>query len=449
MAAAACIRDHLDELDDAQFEWCAWRVDFEVRRSSETMDITDRVGRTERADRFCASVVPLLAAHARRVNGIDARGLLALALTHPIKQVSEYAISGLGTFVDEEHKPLVLQGVAAAAYHCRLGLESQQKGHQRRGAAGRDPFGAALPAVRKAIEAGSLDAAAELDGLDLDHPMAGAGARAALTVFEHWPDWEESRRFYARIAHWLADAWCLRRSRHDSRARDHELETASRESLAGFALGVPADVALRICAPVVGAATAVPDQSQWFVSKLIVEADRGKADCFWDLWQAMADAIVRSRWGKELTDETRFDLGLLHMIFLGPFWKEDARHWHRLDGHTDRVDELALTLPASVPVVRAYCDYLTRIGHQSLPGAFVVVGRMMEKGDAVRIASDSGVAFDLERLLRPFVYSEPHRIKTDARVRNAVLAILDTLVEGGSASAYRMRDDFVTPSSGV
>ena len=450
MAAAACIRDHLDELNDAQFEWCARRVDFEVRRNSEAVDLTDRVGRIERADRFCASVVPLLAAHAKRVDGVDARGLLALALTHPIEEVCEYAFGGLGAFVDEQHKPLALQGVAAAAYRCRLALESWQEARGRRGAAaGRDPFGAVLPAVRKAIEAGNLDPAVELDGLDFDSPMAGVGVRAVLTVFGRWPDWEESRRFYARIAVWLADAWHRGRSRDDSRARDHKLEAAARESLAGFALDVPGDVALRVCAPVVEAAAAVPKHGQWFMSKLILEADRGTDDCFWHLWQAMADVIVSSPWGRELKDETRFDLGLLHMIFLGSFWKEDARRWHRLDGHTGRVDELALGLPASVPVVRAYCDYLTRIGHQSLPGAFVVVGRMLENGDAVRIASDSGVAFDLESLLRPFVYSEPHRIKMDARFRNAVLVILDALVAGGSASAYRMRDDFVTPSSGV
>ncbi len=112
------------------------------------------------------------------------------------------------------------------------------------------------------------------------------------------------------------------------------------------------------------------------------------------------------------------------------------------------MDELALRLPPTVPVARAYCDYLSRIGHQSLPGSFAAVGRLLENGDAARIASDSGVAFDLETVLRPFVYAEPHRIKTDARLRKAILVILDALVAGGSASAYRMRDDFVTPSSG-
>ena len=448
-AAAVCIRDHLDELDDAELGWCARRVDSEVRRNSEAVDLTDRVGRIERADRFCASVVPLLAGHPRQVDGIDTMGLLALALTHPIEEVCEYAFGGVGAFVDERHRALALQCVAAAAYRCRLDLEAWRKAQRRRRAfVGADPTGTVVPAVRKAIEGASLDAAAELEGLDFDSQMAGTAVRAALTVFERRPDWQESRGFYSRIAHWLADAWRSDRWRDDSRVPDHRLEAAASESLASFALGVPGETALRVCAPVLEAVAAVPDQGRWFVAKLILGADRRTDDCFWDLWQAMADIVVCSPWGTGLRNETSLGLGLLRMMFLGPYWEEDARRWHRLDGHAGRVDELALGLPPAVPVVRAYCDYLSRIGHQSLPGSFVVVGRMLENGNAVRIASDSGVAFDLETLLRPFVYSEPHRIKNNAPLRNAVLVVLDALVAGGSASAYRMRDDFVTPSSG-
>ena len=376
---------------------------------------------SRRADRLCASVTPLLAGQLRQVDGVDTMELLALALTHPIDEVCEYAFGGLGAFVAGDRKPLVLQCVAAAAYRCRLAQESWEQA-RRRETFERPDLRAIVPTVRKAIEAGSLDAAAELERLDFDSPMAGAGVRAVLAVFERKPDWEESRSFYSRVARWLAAAWRSGRSYDASPPRDHRLEAATRESLASFLLGVPGEVALRVCAPVVEAIPDAPEQGQWFVSELILGADRGTRDCFWDLWQALADAIACSSWGQGLKDETTFDLALLHMVFLGPYWKEDARHWHRLDGHTRRLDELALGLPPTVPVVRAYCDYLSRVGHQSLPGSFVVVGRMLDNGDAARITSSSGIAFNLETLLRPFVYSEPHRIKTNTPLRNAVLA---------------------------
>lgn len=450
-AAAVCIRDHLNELDQSEFAWCAERVDYEVQRKSTTTDRVDRLGRSLRADRASASVVPLLAVHLARADGIDATALLALALTHPIREVSEFAFGGLGAFVGDEHKPLALQCVAAAVYWSRLALEAREGPRRQRATGidhGSDPFTSVVPAVRQGIKDRSLDVEAELRWLDFDSPWAATAVGAVLAVLERRPDWEESRGLYSRAARWLVDT-----SRHNAGAaerttRNHELESKVFRSLARFAVRLPRAAAVQIIAPVV---EAVGDQRQkldGFVAELIMEADRQIDDCFWELWQRLADATARSPWGLALKDETSFGLGLLHMIFLGPYWKEDARHWHRLEGHAHRLDELANSLPATVPVMRAYTDYLGRIGHGSLPGSFEVVGQVLEKGDAMRIASDSSVAFNLETLLRPFVYSQPHRIKTDPRLRAAVLIILDALVAAGSASAYRMRDDFVTPSSG-
>jgi hypothetical protein len=37
-------------------------------------------------------------------------------------------------------------------------------------------------------------------------------------------------------------------------------------------------------------------------------------------------------------------------------------------------------------------------------------------------------------------------LKKDARIREAVLFILDSFVESGSSAAFRMQNDFVTPA---
>ncbi len=449
--AAVCIRDHLNELDEGEFEWCAARVDFEVRRKSTTTDRMDRVGRMMRADRVCASVVPLLAVQTVRPHAIDATALLSLALTHPIDQVSEYAFSGLGAFVDKDHKRLALQCVAAAVYRSRLqGKAWEEARHQRTAGIvdGPDPFKSVVPAVRQVITDGSLDAAEELKLLDFASPMAAGAVGAVLAVLEHRPDWEESRGFYSRVARWLIDRWRDNARGAERRRRNYQLESEALRSLARFSLRLPSSAAVRIMSPVVKVVADQRQEVEGFVSELIMSADRNIDDCFWELWQRLADEIADSPWGLTLKDETSFGLGLLRMIFLGPYWKEDAKHWHRLEGHAHRVDELASRLPATVPVMNAYSDYLGRIGHGSLPGSFRVVGQILRQGDSVRIASDSAVAFNLETLLRPFVYSQPYRIKTDPPLREAVLTILDALVAGGSASAYRMRDDFVTPLSG-
>ena len=55
--------------------------------------------------------------------------------------------------------------------------------------------------------------------------------------------------------------------------------------------------------------------------------------------------------------------------------------------------------------------------------------------------------FMLEVLLQRQVYGNPLRLKSQRTVREAILFLLDTLVENGSSAAFRMRDDFVTPAS--
>ena len=51
----------------------------------------------------------------------------------------------------------------------------------------------------------------------------------------------------------------------------------------------------------------------------------------------------------------------------------------------------------------------------------------------------------LEVLLQRQVYGHPLKLKSEYAVREAVLFLLDTLVENGSSASFRMRDDFVTP----
>jgi hypothetical protein len=59
--------------------------------------------------------------------------------------------------------------------------------------------------------------------------------------------------------------------------------------------------------------------------------------------------------------------------------------------------------------------------------------------------ADSNTVLMVVVLLQRHVYTKPLELKRDPRIREAVLTLLDVLVENGSAAAFRMRDDFVTP----
>jgi hypothetical protein len=166
---------------------------------------------------------------------------------------------------------------------------------------------------------------------------------------------------------------------------------------------------------------------------------------FWDIWQVFADQVRTAGWIHQLDSRYASGAELLHKIFFKLSWKDGVRHWRRLEGFADRVDTLFENLPSCATVLDAYCRFLYTIGEKSLPHAFVVVANRLNVGDASQMLSQGTTVFYLESLLRRFIYSEPLRLKTNVKVRSAILTILDKLVDSGSSAAYRMRDDFVTP----
>jgi hypothetical protein len=136
---------------------------------------------------------------------------------------------------------------------------------------------------------------------------------------------------------------------------------------------------------------------------------------------------------------------MLSAIFLTRWWNDNVRHWRSLEGYAHHVHALFEALPPSSIVLDDYLRFLYHIGERSLPEAFVRVAHSLKRGDAQAMLRRTNTVFFLEVLLQRHVYGRPLELKRDPGVRQAVLFLLDTLVENGSSSAFRMRDDFVTP----
>ena len=205
-----------------------------------------------------------------------------------------------------------------------------------------------------------------------------------------------------------------------------------------------------MCEPFLAAVGSHPRDTAHFIKNLVIEEDRCAGEtAFWDLWQAFADAISAAPWIERLESSHEYGKELVSAIFLAEGWEHDVRHWRRLEGQAHRIDALALRFRGSAIAFEAYCRFLHDIGETSLPKAFVIVADFLAGGGPLAKLTDQNTVFLVESVLRRHVYAEPYRLKSDAAIRSAVLAILDHLVEAGSSAAYRMRDDFVTPLSGT
>jgi hypothetical protein len=110
------------------------------------------------------------------------------------------------------------------------------------------------------------------------------------------------------------------------------------------------------------------------------------------------------------------------------------------------VHALFQALPPSATVTDDFVRFLYYVGEQSLPIAFKYIAERLRAGDPQTMLHMSNTVFMLESLLRRYVYGRPRQLKADRDLRDSVLYLLDALVETGSSSAYRMRDDFVTPA---
>ena len=94
-----------------------------------------------------------------------------------------------------------------------------------------------------------------------------------------------------------------------------------------------------------------------------------------------------------------------------------------------------------------YLQFLYHVGEQSLPGAFIRIAKRLQQGDPGQMLKNGNTVFMLEVLLQRHVYGRPLELKRQSDLRDAILVLLDMLVEQGSSAAFRMRDDFVTPMS--
>jgi hypothetical protein len=167
---------------------------------------------------------------------------------------------------------------------------------------------------------------------------------------------------------------------------------------------------------------------------------------YWYIWTLFADCVTHAGWLTGLDREHPWGSEMLSAMFLTYGWNDNVRHWPSVEGYAHNVHELFEFLPATAVVLDDYLRFLYHVGEQSLPDAFVRISLALSKGDVGAMLAVSNTVFLLEVLLQRHVYGRPLQLKRDPELRKAVLGLLDALVEVGSSAAFRMRDDFVTPT---
>ena len=452
--AAVCIRDRWDDMTSAQRAWCVDRVCAEVMRHADGADPGERVQNDPMAaDRACAFVLatllrkPLNPTRTERVKAAFSAGL-----THPVEEVRSYATWSIDDTVWAADRALALHCVNAIAAEAAL-IRKAQDAERARPYGERRGLGEMMPEASADIRArfwkdGGIAECAHVT-LDISDGFGARALKRMLVILGHVPQDRIAIEAFGRASRALAGWWSSDDAPHSGGHRDFQTESDVSQRVQEFLLRTSPEAAQRILAPLLAAVDRHSRELMSVMKGLTrLQDTEPNTQQYWFLWGLVVDAVKGAQWIAHLdTDRHPDGTDLLSAVFLTLDWKDDVRHWRFLDGYAHLVHELFEALPTTSIVFADYARFLYHIGERSLPEAFVRVGDALRCGNTQEMLGKSNTVFMLDVLLQRYVYGRPLELKRDNSVRDAVLFILDCLVEAGSSAAFRMRDDFVTPAA--
>ena len=447
--AAVCVRNYWEEMDADDRQWCLDTLIASVEKDSDSQDYFTVVSSNSMdADRYAAHVLPKALSY--MPNDTVVLKAIARAITHASGEVSMWASEGVADFLEPKHRDLALCCAGAVAMYANLAIEHEQS-QVRKGIwefPGQSPnLQNILEQVREAFIHGSIDAEHELSVLDLTSWQGRHASERTLAILSKSLDSLLTMDRFAKAGQAVVDAWAIQSSDNEVE-RDFDFEQSTIRRLANCVLTLAPSEAMRCCEPFMDAIIKHPKEVATFIETLVMEEERmvPNETCFWDIWQAFADRIVDAPWTSGISSSHSVGVELIDKMLFKMYWREGLRSWRHLDGHEHQVNAFTTRLPATSPVLLSFVYYLYKVGERALPEAFTSVADRLQMGNASELLSDGNTVFYLDSLLQQYVYGQPLRLKSDPDLRLAILHILDHLVDSGSSAAYKMRDDFVTPS---
>ena len=439
--AAVCVRDHWGELPADEQAWCVSILCAAVERQCNNWNRFERIQRGAMSgDRPAAWALSCLLGHVLE-ESVHQRILhaLVLALTHAIDEVRNYAAVGLGANVWAADRSLALRCVnmlATESIQVEQMLDAQAKRPYEERRQLDDIEAEVATAIRRQfLERDAISA----DAFRTFRPTGWIGSEAFYRMLAIL-----ANEAFSRLARTLVGWWEMDRTAR--RERPREIEPLLSDLFERFLLRVEPVTAAALLQPILDAIDRHPREVTWIIRGLIgIEDRQSKMIRFWPLWRLFADKVQTAAWLDQIDDEHPMGGELVAAVFFGLQWKDGVRHWRSLEGHSEEVHSLFEELPPSSTVMEDYLRFLYHIGEQSLPVAFIRLAHRLGGTSQGRLLNGRNTVFMLEALLRRYVYGRPLELKRHVELRDAVLQLLDVLVDHGSSAAFRMRDDFVTP----
>jgi energy-coupling factor transporter ATP-binding protein EcfA2 len=438
--AAVTIRDHWDEIEQAERDWCVRQIASDIMRDfASANEFLAMQNHPTNGDRPAAYSAALLFAKMPDLESV--RELLSCALTHPVQEVRHYAAAGFENEFSTSNPTLfaeLLRYFAAGSIHFQSLLDAERKKDWKDQTNRWGLFCEALDYTQKLI----LEKASVSDDTISKLQIDGEAAHLFTPTIARWltllHDEPAAADFFAHNTDLLVEIWA---DKDDRQAKYTSVVDTFENSLCGYLLRVDPSVAEKLIEKIAGASTETLEEVGMFVRDLIIESERiGAVDPFWRLWPLFRDQAIAIPARQLQRRQPR----LIRSLFVDLEGLEECDSFPLIQGREAQIVEFYRALPVSEFTTILCLRYLKRFGKAALPTAFVEIAQKIKDDSSEKHLSEN-VVFLLEQLLSARIFATPLELKKDPRVRNAVLFILDALVNVGSAAAFIMRDDFATP----
>jgi len=164
---------------------------------------------------------------------------------------------------------------------------------------------------------------------------------------------------------------------------------------------------------------------------------------FWIVWNAFYGKIVEI--SKRRSHNHYTNQILNNYLLAWPYWKEDAREWHSLkDREKSFYNKVAEDMGYHPSVLYSISKILNDIGSKFIDEGIIWISNILEKNEnLISEELQTNTIYYLENIMRRYILTNRHTIRTSKHIKDRIIIILNFLVERGSITGYLLREDIL------
>lgn len=183
----------------------------------------------------------------------------------------------------------------------------------------------------------------------------------------------------------------------------------------------------------------VSDEMASFFEQMIYAEDKTERyEQFWIIWESFYSKIIENASIPNYNQSK-----VIHNYLLAwNNWKNTAVNWHSLK-EKEKIfyKKIVKDLGNHPSVLDSIAKFLNEIGTEFLNEGVFWISDMIIRNMNSKL--ETNTVFYIEKLTRKYIYLNRNKVKTEIKIKNKILIVLNFLIERGSVNAYLVREDIL------